>query len=293
MEGAESVGTLRARVASLEKENSALRLRNKGNEDARKQVSSLQGELQRVQHLCNELCYTMVLQGVDPSVLSSITRSHLLFDPAVPEGGGAAASPTPSTPRSVANSAYASASGSARAVPSAALDMRAVPSAAYQLAPVPAPARAGAAQFRGLHATPPDAFIPDSLRKRLDASSALATRLGSPAMMAGHTPEEAGNGGSERVFLGGGAMALDSAFDAAAAGAGNGEGGIKPSPPPHPPQHGDKTGGEEGYREPGSRTSSANGGRRTHSRGRRLKNPSPLESGLGKTEPPVPTAGVG
>ena len=83
MEGAESVGTLRARVASLEKENSALRLRNKGNEDARKQVSSLQGELQRVQHLCNELCYTMVLQGVDPSVLSSITRSHLLFDPAV------------------------------------------------------------------------------------------------------------------------------------------------------------------------------------------------------------------
>ena len=206
MEGAESVGTLRARVASLEKENSALRLRNKGNEDARQQVSCLQGELQRVQHLCNELCYTMVLQGVDPSVLSSITRSHLLFDPAVrpphafllssagregaqtkwlgvfsvqvPEGGGAAASPTPSTPRSVANSAYASASGSARAVPSAALDMRAVPSAAYQLAPVPAPARAGAAQFRGLHATPPDAFIPDSLRKRLDASSALATRLG-------------------------------------------------------------------------------------------------------------------
>ena len=83
MEGAESVGTLRARVASLEKENSALRLRNKGNEDARKQVSSLQGELQRVQHLCNELCYTMVLQGVDPSVLSSITRSHLLFAPAV------------------------------------------------------------------------------------------------------------------------------------------------------------------------------------------------------------------
>ena len=157
-------------------------------------------------------------------------------------------------------------------------------------------------------------------------------------MMAGHTPEEAGNGGSERVFLGGGAMALDSAFDAAAAGAGpphtdppaaaappfrfpptlggkrfgklllvvcvllsspcvgrtgNGEGGIKPSPPPHPPQHGDNAGGEEGYREPGSRTSSANGGRRTHSRGRRLKNPSPLESGLGKTEPPVPTAGVG
>ena len=42
----------------------------------------------------------------------------------------------------------------------------------------------------------------------------------SPAMMAGHTPEEAGNGGSERVFLGGGAMALDSAFDAAAAGTG-------------------------------------------------------------------------
>ncbi len=102
----------------------------------------------------------------------------VFFSVQVPEGGGAAASPTPSTPRSVANSAYASASGSARAVPSAALDMRAVPSAAYQLAPVPAPARAGAAQFRGLHATPPDAFIPDSLRKRLDASSALATRLG-------------------------------------------------------------------------------------------------------------------
>eukprot|EP01043_Picozoa_sp_COSAG02_P014499 COSAG02_NODE_599_length_19741_cov_177.207311_9_plen_120_part_00 len=82
-----------------------------------------------------------------------------------------------------------------------------------------------------MNATPPEAFIPDSLRKRLDASSALATRLGSPAIFGTPDDQLAGStaGGGERVFLTGAPTTLNAAFDAAAA---SDAAHLKPSPPP-------------------------------------------------------------
>ena len=156
--------------------------------------------------------------------------------------------------------------------PLAAPTAAALPTAAYQLAPVPAPARSGAAQFRGMNATPPEAFIPDSLRKRLDASADLATRLGSPAMFG--TPDASSSAG-ERVFLTGAPTTLEGAFDAASAG-------LKSSPPPFSGEGGER---EDGYSHEGAPTpprgNSASGGRRTHSRGRRIV-PSPM-NGLENT----------
>ncbi len=153
----------------------------------------------------------------------------------------------------------------------------ALPTAAYQLAPVPAPARAGT-QFRGVNATPPEAFIPDSLRKRLDASSALATRLGSPAMFGTPDDQLAGSTavGGERVFLTGAPTTLNAAFDAAAASDGA---HLKPSAPPFAAgEHGAEEGGYDGAPTP-PRGNSASGGRRSHSRGRRIV-PSPMNPGL-------------
>lgn len=81
---ASEIAALRARVKSLESENGALHSSLRKQETAgRTMADSLQCELARIQHLCNELSYTMVLQGVDPSVLSAVTSKHLLFDPAV------------------------------------------------------------------------------------------------------------------------------------------------------------------------------------------------------------------
>lgn len=213
-------------------------------------------------------------------------RSGLLAQIHQVRAAPASAAPVPpSTPRSAQQNATAAASGSGSKAaatlelpfPLAAPAPAALPTAAYQLAPVPAPARSGA-QFRGgMNATPPEAFIPDSLRKRLDASSALATRLGSPAMFG--TPDEqlgssaGGVGGGERVFLTGAPTTLNSAFDAAAASDGA---HLKPSPPPF------TTGDAEDGAPTPPRGNSANGSRRTHSRGRRIV-PSPMNSGLENT----------
>ncbi len=81
---ATEIAALRARVKTLESENGKLASTLRKQESAsRTMTESLQGELARIQHLCNELSYTMVLQGVDPSVLSAVTSKHLRFDPAV------------------------------------------------------------------------------------------------------------------------------------------------------------------------------------------------------------------
>lgn len=81
---ASEIAALRARVQTLESENVQLASKLRKQESAsRTMTESLQGELARIQHLCNELSYTMVLQGVDPSVLSTVTSRHLRFDPAV------------------------------------------------------------------------------------------------------------------------------------------------------------------------------------------------------------------
>ena len=317
---------LRARVKTLESENGALATSLRLQETAsRTMAEGLQCELARIQHLCNELSYTMVLQGVDPTVLSAVTSKHLLFNPAVRvhlpplflappppprarlyrvplhatrsrsssshvrasccylqvHGGGVAAvAPVqPSTPRTVPQKETSSAARSVTAA-NAPLELPfalaaapgALPTAAYQLAPVPAPARSGAAQFRGMNAPPPEAFIPDSLRKRLDASADLATRLGSPAMFG--TPDASSSAG-ERVFLTGAPTTLEGAFDAAS-------GGLKPSPPPFSGsgENGDRDDGYDGAPTP-PRGNSANGTRRTHSRGRRIV-PSPM-NGLENT----------
>lgn len=81
---ASEIAALRARVQTLESENGKLASTLRKQESAsRTMTESLQGELARIQHLCNELSYTMVLQGVDPSVVSAVTSKHLRFDPAV------------------------------------------------------------------------------------------------------------------------------------------------------------------------------------------------------------------
>ena len=81
---ASEIAALRARVQTLESENGKLASTLRKQESAsRTMTESLQGELARIQHLCNELSCTMVLQGVDPSVLSAVTSKHLRFDPAV------------------------------------------------------------------------------------------------------------------------------------------------------------------------------------------------------------------
>ena len=283
---------------------------------SRSMTESLQRELSRIQHLCNELSYTMVLQGIDPSVLSAVTGTHLRFVPAwrLPPPppararalgnsaahdavslqvhqirAGAVAASAPSTPRSAQQresqqreSQQAATLSAASKSGSSALEVPfpLAASASYQLAPVPAPARAG--QFRGVNATPPEAFIPDSLRKRLDASSALATRLGSPAMFGAadeHLNSQlAGVGGGERVFLTGAPTTLNAAFDAADRST-----DLKPSPPPFGAgEHGaDESGtlGYDGAAPTPPRGNSASGGRRTHSRGRRIV-PSPMNPGL-------------
>ena len=81
---ASEIAALRERVQTLESENGKLASTLRKQESAsRTMTESLQSELARIQHLCNELSYTMVLQGVDPSVLSAVTSKHLRFDPAV------------------------------------------------------------------------------------------------------------------------------------------------------------------------------------------------------------------
>ncbi len=103
---ATEIAALRARVKTLESENGKLASTLRKQESAsRTMTESLQGELARIQHLCNELSYTMVLQGVDPSVLSAVTSKHLRFDPAVRARNRAPPSlaslpPPPAPPRS-------------------------------------------------------------------------------------------------------------------------------------------------------------------------------------------------
>jgi hypothetical protein len=186
------VGTLRARVEALEGENRRLTTTLKRTVlEHRTRAEGLQGELARVQHLCNELTFAMVMHGVDPSSLSGIVAGSLRFDvgATLTQRTASQATPTKITTSSRAMETQTTAAAASLG----ALPVLASPT--YQLAPPMAPPGYGHSnpQHHKLRfaASPPEAYIPEALRKRLDATDALVQRLGSPA-----TWERGGGGGS-------------------------------------------------------------------------------------------------
>jgi hypothetical protein len=184
---ANDVRTLQARVQTLESENRRLTSTlAKQVGESRRRADGLQGELARVQHLCNELTCAMVIHGVDPNSLSSVVRDSHRFDVAAVLNPQSTSTPVRvatemrfGEPQSLGN---LNSLGGLNSLVQGLGPAVGLPSPAYQLAPPTAPARYGTpTHHRRLHASPPDAFIPDALLKRLDASSALVQRLGSPA----------------------------------------------------------------------------------------------------------------
>ena len=257
------VKSLQAKVMILETENRRLtsNLTKQANE-SRRRSEGIQGELARVQHLCNELTFAMVMHGVDPTALSAVVRDSHRFDVGAvlsartPERADrAAAGGAISGDNNIAAAATSGLSASIGAADLGHLNSLALqglgpaqvnlPSGSYQLAPPTIPARFGTpTHHRRLHASPPDAYIPDALLKRLDASSALVQRLGSPA-----TWDRSGTPTNNKQHSHRSRSALGMAFDATnnVSGAGGGVGvvpaslewpngaegeGLCPTPPP-------------------------------------------------------------